>query len=82
MSACHVRVHLCARVCKVNKGIIVGCRCVLVPGRLQQRILRTMALCFSTHLSHREEVRGPDRRKITKEQTSLNLRGVRGGKKS
>lgn len=34
-----------------------------------------MALCFSTHLSQRGEVRGPDRRKITQEQTSLNLRG-------
>lgn len=38
-----------------------------------------MALCFSTHLSHRGEVRGPDRRKITKEQTSLNLRGAMEG---
>lgn len=34
-----------------------------------------MALCSSTHLSQRGEVRGPDRCKITKEQTSLNLRG-------
>lgn len=71
--------RVCSCVCKVNKGIIVGCRCVLVPGRLQRRIWRTMALCFSTHLSHRGEVRGPDRRKITKEQTSLNLRGAMEG---
>lgn len=80
-SACRVRVHVCAcacvlaRVCAGNKGIIVGCRCVLVPGRLQRRIRRTMALCSSTHLSQRGEVRGPDRWKITKEQTSLNPRG-------
>lgn len=71
---------LCACVCvKVNKGIIVICRCVLVPGRLQQRIYRTMALCWRTHLSQRGEVRGPDRRKITQEQTSLNLRGAMEG---
>lgn len=38
-----------------------------------------MALCFSTHLSQRGEVRGPDRRKITLEQTSLNLRGAMEG---
>lgn len=70
---------LCVCVCKVNKGIIVACRCVLVPGRLQRRIWRTMALCFNTHLSQRGEVRGPDRRKITQEQTSLNLRGAMEG---
>ncbi|KAK5900016.1 hypothetical protein CesoFtcFv8_009432 [Champsocephalus esox] len=34
-----------------------------------------MALCWRTHLSQRGEVRGPDRREITQEQTSLNLRG-------
>lgn len=86
-SACRVRVHMCACVractfvCKGNKGIIVGCRCVLVPGSLQRRICRTMALCSSTHLSQRGEVRGPDRCKITKEQTSLNPRGGTGGLK-
>lgn len=38
-----------------------------------------MALCWRTHLSQRGEVRGPDRRKITQEQTSLNLRGAMEG---
>lgn len=38
-----------------------------------------MALCWRTHLSQRGEVRGPDRRKITQEQTSLNLRGAMKG---
>ena len=38
-----------------------------------------MALCWRTHLSQRGEVRGPDRRKITQEQTSLNLRGATEG---
>lgn len=38
-----------------------------------------MALCLSTHLSQRGEVRWPDRRKITQEQTSLNLRGAMEG---
>lgn len=70
-----VCVRACTFVRKGNKGIIVGCRCVLVPGSLQRRICRTMALCSSTHLSQRGEVRGPDRCKITKEQTSLNPRG-------
>lgn len=50
-----------------------------MPGRLQQRILRTMALCWRTHLSHRGEVRGPDHSKITQEQTSLNARGAMEG---
>lgn len=52
---------------------------MLVPGRLQRRIRRTMALCWRTHLIQRGEVRGPDRRKITQEQTSLNLRGATEG---
>lgn len=72
-----MRARACARAGK--KGIIVGCRCVLVPGRLERRICRTMALCSSTHLSQRGEVRGPDRWEITKEQTSLNPRGATEG---
>lgn len=66
---------VCVGVCKVNKAIIVGCRCVLVPSRLQQRFMGTMAPCWRTHLSQSGEVRGPDRRKITQEQTSLNQGG-------
>lgn len=70
---------MCVGVCELNKAAIVVAGVCLEPTRLQPKIWRTMSLCLSTHLSQRGQVRGPDGREITKENSLKLWRGGGGG---